>query len=501
MGRPKKEKFTEVAPEEPKEEINPDDYIKDDIDDLPVENNFEIPRENKFACKFGDGFIGKSEGSLALHYLNVHRHVEGKTKQGQATLERAIRKNDERPTVKDKVTYKGDGTKETALNVAKVMEFDAELLAMIQMMLNSGIAPDFKSLIKQAVYEKAYKTNINLGGENMINQNDPDDPSKFLEKMQKIKMKQDMMKAFNSEGKESSIDDIDFSSMIKMMEQKYKMDMLRSSMDGGGGTGNIQQMFMQMMMTQMMKSMFDPKPAGPSPEVIAMQTQLQALQSEILRAQQEAKDEKFKQLMTQAVESKRDQKDGFQDFLLAMKKVEMESKQKENELMGIIKQKDEESKAMEMEKFRSEVMGQIQELSKKNLGSFGDAFQEKMQKKILEKLDLDKLMDEKKESGWDKVKDILGTVMEHAGPILEPIGQAMAQKMAGPPPQPVVRPMVSPEMLQRMNQSRMPQQLPEQLPPQQQAPVNSPPVDGETPKEMYYEDAEEMAQYENPQRV
>ncbi len=405
--------------------------IEDEEPEEEVEENIPDDSGSSVECEFCKRMF-KNGGGLALHQKIMHQYVKGIGKDVK-------RKEWEKRVLTEKVKIKPDGKKEWELNVQKTLPFDAELLAVAQMMLNEGVASDFQSLIKKALYGMAHRSGYpQAGGETM---NKQDEMGDFMEKLQNQKMKKELLSEFNK-GEQS--EEIDMNRIIKIMEQKYKMEMLQG-MTGGGGM-DMNKMMMNMFMSQMMKSMMEPKAVGPSPEVIGLQSQFQILQQQLLEAKQEARDAKFDQILKASTESKQDQKGAFTDFILAQKRIEEEYKSKVREVENVLADRDEEMRTKEQDQFKKEIKDEIEKLSKKNIGSWGETFQQKVQEKILNKLDLDKLMDEKKESGWEKVRDIVGTVVREAGPILQPMVQAHLAKRA--------QPMVTPEQLQAMQFER-----------------------------------------------
>ena len=344
-----------------------DNYIDDNIEaetspitDKEREKFDEMKPHECEMC--GRRFAG--EGGLALHMKGAHKIV------GKKNILKTLAKN--RDAL---LTQQVAREKKTELLSAKNFIADAETLAIIQMILNSE-STDLNSLMKKMVYKYAYGTHF--GGDNMEKK---DDMGEFIKDMEKNKMKKQLYEEYQQADKpKQTMDDLDFGSIIRAAEQKYKLEMLTGLTSGKSEGVDFSKMMNQMMMTMMMRNMFE-QPKQSSGEVEALKLQLAQMQQEILRSQQEAKDEKFRELMKVAVESKQEQKGSFQDFLLAMEKVKADYSHKQREMEMTLAEKDDELKRNENDKFKEEVMGQIRELSKKNIGNWGEDFQTKVRRK------------------------------------------------------------------------------------------------------------------------
>jgi len=435
-------------------ELNPntelDKFLQEEEqqEEKEKEEEKEIERTPKnfegHPCEFCD-FFAKTPGGMNLHLINRHP-VEAKA------MKKAKGKKGKRGRPKEEATLTNDKGEKKIFS-SRSVPFPADTLALMQMLINSGVAPDIKTLVQQSIYEKAYKSGIQNGVGKMNNDSNTN-PNKVMEKMMDAQMSKrimDMMGGNQPNGKSSG--NFDMKEIVDLMKQQYTLKMLSKGLGEGEGGSMFSGMPKEMAM-QMQMQMFQNMTGGnkPDPQIAILQQQIQQMALQNQQLVQQMKDEQFKTVIENLSKQQSDKKDGFQDYLAVTEKIRTGSDERIRALEQEIKKREIDNLRLEQVTFQEKMNDIIQGMTQQQLGGFSEKFRHRFEERLLDKLDMDNLMNEKKEGGWDKVIKTVGAVAENLAPVLQPMIEAKSQQWSQPKPP---SPSVSQEDLMKMELERM----------------------------------------------
>lgn len=419
-----KKKVDEISEKKSKDSRKPivlpmDVEERQDMQRISQQNNPQKSSNGQFKCPV-DGCDASFDtaGMLNIHKINVHRLTSPKE-------------------LNDPIS----------LNSKKGVTMDAETMYIAQTLLNQGNFRDMNDLIKRGILNM-HMGNIHHGGNMGSSKVD-----EVIDKIQEAKM---ASKAMDMLGRsEDNSDEIDMDSwmdkMMKVMEKKQKMEMLKSMSSGGFGEQDIFGVMQKIMMMNMMKEYTNPNRGQNNSEI-------QMLKDQLLELKRQDQSKQFETLIKEVVTKRNDDKGSFNDFVTAQKEVEakyqsqmeaMKEKLKEEQFNRILDRQEEMKK-----EFESKLANAGQDPLTARLRS-------RMEEKLAQKFEnVDEFLDGKKEKPISEtIREVAETVFPFIEkPILEPIGRALERKMSGQSmPQQMPQQQYYPEQFQEQDFRGQPQ--------------------------------------------